>query len=180
MLTSLIQILSAAAVAAMSLLIQPSLSAAIVMPAPDADPAATRPAAAAATIPGDLRVDFVALDVPYAPTQWHQNPDRVFPEHLTAPAALEPTGSLTWAGIEAVESTKPLWNPRDVRGSSLYDFVGQDSTVDLLTGRPAPEPPAIVMAGFALAAGAVWTGYRRRQKSPAEGGEIAGDATSQV
>jgi len=178
MLTNLIQILSAAAVAAMSLLMQPSLSAAIVMPAPDADPAATRPAAA--TIPGDLRVDFVALDVPYAPTQWHQNPERVFPEHLTAPAALEPTGSLTWAGIEAVESTKPLWDPRDVRGSNLYDFVGQGSAVDLLTGRPAPEPPAIVMAGFALAAGAVWTGYRRRQKSPAEGGEIAGDATSQV
>jgi hypothetical protein len=176
MLTSLIQILSAAAVAAMSLLIQPSLSAAIVMPAPGTDAEPAR-AFVLTTTPS---VDVVALGVPYAPTQWHRDLDRVFPKHLTAPAALKPTGSLTWAGIETVESTKPLWDPRDVRGSNLYDFVGQGSTVDLLTGRPAPEPPAIVMAGFALAAGAVWTGYRRRQKSPAEGGEIAGDATSHV
>jgi len=176
MLSNLIQILSAAAVAAMSLLIQPSLSAAIVMPAPGADAAPARAFDSTVT----PSVDFVALGVPYAPTQWYRDLDRVFPEHLTAPAAMEPTGSLTWAGIETVESNKPFWDPRDVRGSNLYDFVGQGSAADLLTGRPAPEPPAIVMAGFALAAGAVWTGYRRRQKSHSEDGEIApGEGTSQ-
>ena len=112
--------------------------------------------------------------MPYAPSQWRPRLDRVFPESLTAPAALQPTGSLTWADVGTIGQDEPFWAPGSGE-SGLYDFVEESPNVDLLAARPAPEPPAIVMAGFALTAGAVWTGYRRRKKAgPA--GDVASES----
>jgi len=146
--STLAQAALAAALAAASLFIQTS-------------------ALAAAAVPVGERVthcvDFVALDVPYAPSQWRLDSQGVFPDFLTAPAALQPTGSLTWAGIDTIGPQEPFWSPRDIR-SGVFEFVEQRPNAELLVGRPAPEPPAIVMAAFALTAGAVWTGYRRRKK----------------
>ncbi|MDA0254355.1 MAG: autotransporter-associated beta strand repeat-containing protein [Planctomycetota bacterium] len=44
--------------------------------------------------------------------------------------------------------------------------------------QPAPEPPAIVMAAFALTAGTVWSGYRRRKKAAATEAGPTEDAVS--
>ena len=160
MLFQAIQLIAAAALAASSLLIQTAASAAVAAPSVESTPVA---ATLDRAISSPHRVDFVALDVPYAPSQWRPRLDRVFHESLTAPDALQPTGSLTWAGVGTVGQEEPFWTPR--RGQSgLFEFVDESPNVDLLAARPAPEPPAIVMAAFALTAGAVWTGYRRRKK----------------
>jgi hypothetical protein len=170
-LSTLLQFAAAAALAAASFLIQTSAQASAEPP---------QNVLTSSTITFDIptyRVDFSTLEVPYAPSEWRLETAQVFPEFLTAPAALQPTGSLSWAGIDTVGAQEPFWNPRDAR-SGVFEFVEQSPNLALLVGRPAPEPPAIVMAAFALTAGTVWSGYRRRKKAAATEAGPTEDAVS--
>ena len=171
MLSTILQFAAAAALAAASFLIQTSAQASVAAPQ-----ASLLPSAITVDIPTH-RVDFTSLEVPYAPSEWRLETAQVFPEFLTAPAALQPTGSLIWAGIDSIGPQEPFWNPRSGE-SGVFEFVEQSPNLALLVGRPAPEPPAIVMAGFALTVGAVWTGYRRRKKVAATEAGPTEDAVS--
>lgn len=123
--------------------------------------------------PRQADLGTVSRRVIYCPAGRVADAGRVLPDWLTAPAALRPTGSLSWAGIQeaaamiAALPEQPR-NDSDRRGSPREVVATESPNLDLLTAIPAPEPPAIVMLGFALAAGGlVWTQNRRRTRAAA-------------
>lgn len=111
-------------------------------------------------------IELSTLPVLYLRTRRCVDAGRVLPDWLTAPAALMPTGSLTWAGVDesVIVASLPQPKPESVKAAGVRDFAANDNpNLELLTAIPAPEPPTIVMAGLALAAGGlVWNQKRRR------------------
>lgn len=97
------------------------------------------------------------------------------PYSLIAPASLIPSGSLGWAGIDGVPTVVGLdFQPWTSAGRQAWSREFADArsmdlepNLELLTGIAAPEPPALVLAGFALlAVGLVGhQNHRRRQRT---------------
>lgn len=111
--------------------------------------------------------DVASMPVPYFPAPDEADADRVLPESLTAPANLVPRGSLRWAGIqEAVTlliSLPEQPGSEAVKQARLRELAAAESpNLELLTAIPAPEPSALALTGFALAAGCLVIQRRRR------------------
>ena len=117
------------------------------------------------------RIDLVSLTVLYLPAVRQHGAGQVLPDSLTAPAALMPSGTLSWAGIREaatlveVEQFSPK---RQARRADLRD-VARDAApnVELLTAIPAPEPPTVVLASLALVAGGLVLNRHRRRGTTA-------------
>jgi len=160
--------LLAFAVSCLGAIFATAASAAIMAPPVDGPTAVL----AAAEWPDIVRqrsveMHVASLSVLYIPTCRCCDHGRVLPDWLTAPASLTPTGSLTWAGIEEAATIATLAQPQKEsdKAAGINDFARDGSPdVELLTAIPAPEPPAMVMAGLALAAGGlVWNRKRARR-----------------
>lgn len=82
------------------------------------------------------------------------------PAAIIAPReVVNPPASFFWADGEAASAGIGF-------GSAPFASVlDVEADVDLLTAHPAPEPPAIVMVGVALSAGAMWVRSRRGRKA---------------
>lgn len=113
------------------------------------------------------QLDLVSLPVLYQPATRHLDATRVLPDSLTAPASLMPAGTLAWAGIREaatlveVQQSAPK---QPARRAEMRD-VAADATpnVELLTAIPAPEPPAVMLAGVAVVAGGMVLSRTRRR-----------------
>jgi len=80
------------------------------------------------------------------------------PAAIVAPSEIvNPPASFFWTGAESAAFG-------DAFGSSPIASVTDDEpNLELLSAHPAPEPPAVVMAGVAISAGAMWIRSRRRR-----------------
>ncbi|MFM8413304.1 MAG: hypothetical protein ACKOCX_01125 [Planctomycetota bacterium] len=121
--------------------------------------------------PRAARVDLVSLPVLYLPAVRQHDAGRVLPDSLTAPAALMPSGTLSWAGIHEAATLVEVQESSPKQQAKRADLrdVASDAApnVELLTAIPAPEPPAVVLAGLALVAGGLVLNRQRRRGTEA-------------
>lgn len=80
------------------------------------------------------------------------------PAAIIAPReVVNPPASFSWAEAESACYG-------DAFGStSVASVIDEEPNLELLSAHLAPEPPAIVMAGVAISAGAMWVRSRRRR-----------------
>lgn len=91
---------------------------------------------------------------------------QVWPDALATPPRQAAVGSLAWAGIDETAALLGLPAPKrttPATGTPPRDVAADESpNLESLAGIPAPEPPGLMLAGVALAAGGLAWKRRRR------------------